>query len=300
VPAKKREVGEADIQHSLDSIQERHARFVPAEDRLSRLGDFVTVNLSGKLLDESGVEFQDKNVNIELGNADTMEGFTENLSGARAGDSRNFDVQYAPDFSTARLAGKKVHYQMEIVAVKEKQLPPLDNDLAKEAGNFADLEELKSEVSKGLEAAATREHESQVQKELLQQLLAANSFEVPEHLVELEVRGMLQRAADQMIQQGMDIQRAKIDWKALAEESRPRAEERVRWNIALEALADKETIEVSEQEMDSEVRRLAELAQKTPEALRATLAKEERLEDLRGQIRRQKAMDFMRRHSVAV
>jgi trigger factor len=298
--AQKREIGQEDIQRSLDSIQDRHARFVPIEDRVSRLGDFVTVNLSGKLLDESGVEFQDKNVNIELGNADTMEGFTENLSGVRAGDTRSFEIQYAADFGNARLAGKEVHYQMEIVAVKEKQLPPLDDELAAEAGDFTTLEQLKAEISKGLEVSAAREHESQVQKELLQQLLAANSFEVPEHLVDVEVRNMLQRTADQMMHQGMDIQRAKIDWKALAAEGRPRAEERVRSNIALEALADKEALEVSEQELDSEIRRLAEMAQKTPEALRATLAKEERLEDLRAQLRLQKAMDFIRSHSVAV
>jgi len=96
------------------------------------------------------------------------------------------------------------------------------------------------------------------------------------------------------------VQRAKIDWKALANENRPRAEERVRCNIALEAIADKEGLEVSEQEMDAELRRLADLAQKTPEALRATLAKDNRIEELNRQLRRQKALDLIRNRSVTV
>jgi trigger factor len=297
---QKRTVKDEDIQKSLESIQERHAKFIPIEDRVSRLGDFVTVNLAGKMEDESGVEFQDKNINIELGNADTVEGFTENLCGVKAGDHRDFHITYPSGFSNERLAGKKVLYQVEIIAVKEKQLPPLDNELAKEAGDFAGLEELKSEISKGLESAAERDYDSQLQKELLQQLLAANSFEIPEHLVDMELRGLLQRGADQMMHQGIDVQRAKIDWKALANENRPRAEERVRCNIALEAIADKEGLEVSEQEMDAELRRLADLAQKTPEALRATLAKDNRIEELNRQLRRQKALDLIRNRSVTV
>lgn len=300
ITVAKRQVTAEDIQKGLESVRQRYARFVPIEDRVAGLGEFVTVNLKGRLADESGIEFQDKNVIIQLGDADSVAGFTENLSGVQAGDIRTFTLQYPADFGNQQLAGKTVHYQADVVAVKQKHLPEIDNDLATEAGDFADLDELKQAIAKSIEAAATQEYEKKVREELLEQVVSMNSFEVPECLVEEELRHLFQRIADQLMRQGVDVQRANIDWKKVAEEDRPKALERARQNLALTAIADQESISLSDDEMQTEVRRLAELAHKTPEAVRAGLAKNDGLEELRRQLRRQKALEWIRQHAAAL
>lgn len=291
-------VGGEEVQKALESLQERHAKFMPVEDRASKLGDYVVVNLKGRVADGSGVEFQDKNVNIHLGNADNLAEFTENLTGLTPGSNRTFSIEYPADFRNSRLAGKKVEYDAEVVAVKEKRLPPLDDDLAIEAGDYSNLEQLREAVKQSLEEAANQEYESNVREDLLRQVISRNQFDIPETLVENELRRVFQRIAEQMARGGIDIERANIDWKAIAEENRPKAAERARWNVALTTIADQESLEVTDQELEAEIKRLAELGHKTSEAVRAGLAKEGRLEDLRSQLRRQRALDWLRSHAA--
>jgi trigger factor len=287
------------VQQALETIQERHAKFLPIEDRASRLGDFVAVNLKGKLTDGSNIEFQDKNVNIELGRADTITGFTENLTGLIAGDTRVFTVTYSDDFENPRLAGKGVEYQAEVVAIKEKRLPEIDDELAKEVGEFANLQELRQFLTQKLEGQAKNQYEKNVRTDLMNQLLAKNEFEAPESLVEAEVKDALQRIAEEMARQGIDVSRARFDWKAAAQENRPKAVEAVRRKLALGAIAEQESIFVTDEELEAEIRKLADATQRTPDAMRAALSKDNRLEELRLGLRRQKAMELICQYASA-
>ncbi len=298
VEVNRATVTEELLESSLKSIQERCARFLPVTDRSAEVGDHINADFKGKLTDGSGVEFQDKSVSLELGGTNVQPEFTENLKGTKPGDSRTFIVSYPKDFQNPRMAGKEVQYQVDVLVIHKKELPPIDDNLAKETGEHQTLEGLKRDLTDTMQANMDREYENTVRNKLFEALTKQYSFEPPSTMVEESLHDSLTSFAYGLSQQGVDPNRLNLDWRKVAENSRPKATETARGNVLLEKVAEKEGITISAEELDAEVVSLSKYSEKNFDAFRADLEKKGRLEPLRLQLLHRKTLDFLREHAV--
>ena len=179
-------VTDPEVDDSLNSLREQKATFSPVEGRAITEGNYAQVSLDGTPQEETPdtkpVHMDD--VLVEIGGKNTMPEFTENLRGANAGDERSFDVHYPEDFSDERLRGKTFAYKVKVNAIKQKSLPELNDEFAKELGEFTTIDEVRQKIREGMEHERRHNAERESKDKLLAELVRRNDFEVPEALVE--------------------------------------------------------------------------------------------------------------------
>jgi len=295
------EVTDEDVEQALRSLQEQHATFTAVEGRPLADGDFAQVSLDGQPKDKDGdskpVHMDE--ILVEIGGKGTMPEFTENLRGASAGEERTFDVVYPQDFSDQRLAGKTFSYSVKIGAIKQKSLPELNDQFAKELGEFADLTEVRKKIREGMEAERAHEAEHQAKDKLVAELVRRNDFELPEALVDRQIDLRLERGLRALAAQGMKAEDIKkMDLNRLRAGQREQALQEVKASLLLDKIAEEEKIEVSDAEIDREVEALAKQSKQTPEAIRARLTRDGALDRIRNRIRNDKTLDFLYRQSA--
>jgi trigger factor len=301
-------VTDEEVEQSLKSLQEQRATFTTIEGSPLGDGDFAQVSLDGKPKDAEAaatpgptgsnpVHMDD--ILVEIGGAGTMPEFTENLRGASAGDERTFDVHYPQDFSDQRLAGKTFTYTVQIKAVKQKSLPELNDQFAKDLGEFADLAEVRKRIREGMEAEKKQNAEREGKDKLVAELVKRNDFEVPEALVEHQIDIRLDRGLRALAAQGMKTEdMKKMDLNRLRAGQRDQAVQEVKAALLLEKIAEEEKLEVSDAEIDREVEALAEQSKQTPEAIRSRLTRDGALDRIRNRIRNEKTLDFLYHQSA--
>jgi len=287
-------VTDDEVEQALKSLQERHATFTAVEGSPLADGDFAQVSLDGKPKDGEGKPVHMDDILVEIAGKNTMPEFTDNLRGASAGDERTFDVVYPQDFSDQRLAGKTLTYTVKVHAIKQKNLPELNEQFAKELGDYKDLAEVRQKIREGMEADRKREAERQAKDKLVAELIKRNEFEVPEALVERQVDIRLERGLRALAAQGMKPEAMKkMDLNRVRADQRESAVQEVKASLLLEKIAEEENIQVSDGEIDREVEALAKQSKQTPEAIRARLTRDGALDRIRNRIRSDKTLDFL-------
>ena len=291
----KRPITDADVDRMIESLRENTAALQPVEDRASELGDTVTVNARGNFVDEpEEEEIKVDDVEVVLGGQGVQKEFTESLTGVRADESRTFQVEYPADFSSPGLAGKKVEYTTEVISVRKKELPELDDEWVKSLGGDLDsVETLKTKIREDLEARATTESDHLVRDEIMKKLLDAHKFEVPESLVDQQTRHRLETVANQMMQRGIDPRNPEINWESARNEIKGQAEEDVRATMLLEKIAEVENIFVSEEEVEAEIDAIAIASRQSKEQVRAALTKNGGERSIAHRLRNRKALDLL-------
>jgi trigger factor len=287
-------VTDEEVEQALKSLQERHATFTSVEGSPLADGDFAQVSLDGKPKDGDGKPVHMDDILVEIAGKNTMPEFTENLRGASAGDERTFDVLYPKDFSDQRLAGRTLTYTVKVKAIKQKNLPELNEQFAKELGNYSDLAEVRQKIREGMEAERKREAERQAKDKLVAELIKRNDFEVPEGLVERQIDIRLERGLRALAAQGMKAEDIKkMDLNRLRAGQREQAVQEVKASLLLDKVAQEENVQVSDAEIDREVEALAKQSKQTPEAIRARLTRDGALDRIRNRIRNDKTLDFL-------
>jgi len=251
------EVKEEEIEHSLLQLQERLAQYTPVEDRTVQTGDFAVVSYTGKFSEGDEPSFQAKDIYCEVGGAETLPEFTENLVGSRSGDSRTFQIKYAPEFPNKKLAGKEVEYTLQVHSIKLKKTPELNDDFAKDVGEFKTLEELRSKIRSDIAEDKERSARSQMQNRLLDQVIESNPFEVPEVLVQKQTENRLNDYVRTLVMQGIHPQTLDINWAQFQERQREQAIHDVKAGLVLEHIADQENLQVTDGEVEEEILRRA-------------------------------------------
>lgn len=294
-------VAEEEVEQALDSLREQHATFNSVEGRALADGDFAQASLDGK---PKTSEPETKPVHmdevlVEIGGKNTMPEFTENLRGASAGEERTFDVVYPEDFSDKRLAGKTFTYTVRISGIKQKSLPELNDQFATELGEFTTLDDVRKRIREGMEGERTRDAEREAKDKLLAELVRRNEFEVPEALVEHQIELRLERGVRALAAQGMrteDIK--KMDFGRLRAGQREQAVQDVKASLLLDKVAEAESIQVSDEELDREIEALALQSKQSVEAVRERLTRDGALDRIRDRIRDEKTLDFLYRQSA--
>ena len=287
-------VSDQEVEDSLNGLRERHATFTAVDDRPLADGDFAQVSFQATPKDEGSKPVEMEDAMVHVAGSDTLPEFTENLRGAKPGDDRTFAVKYPEEFGDQRLAGKSFSYQVHVKAVKQKSLPELNDDFAKEVGDFAGLDELKQKIRERLEYEKRQEAEREAKDKIVDELVKGHPFEVPESLVEHQIDLRLERGLRALAAQGMRTEDMKrMDFNRLRAAQREAAEREVRASLLLEKIAEAEQIQVSDEEIENEVLALASQTKQPVEAVRARLAREGALDRIRHRLRNDKALDFL-------
>jgi trigger factor len=297
-------VSDEEIEQTLTSVREQHATFTSVEGRALAEGDFAQASMDGKPKDKDKKDATTQPVHmdevlIEIGGKNTVPEFSENLRGASAGDDRSFEVSYAEDAPDKRLAGKTFVYSVKVQAIKQKTLPELNDEFAKELGEFTSIDQVRKQIRENLEAEKRHTAEREAKDKLVAELVKRNEFEVPESLVERQIDQRLERGLRALAAQGMKMEDLKkMDLPRLRVGQREQALQDVKSSLLLERIAELEKIEASDEELNREIEALARQTKQTPEAVRARLTQDGGLDRIRNRIRSEKTLDFLYHQSA--
>jgi trigger factor len=289
------EIKEEDMVQAIDSVREQYSQFVPVEGE-AKDGHYVLADVDG-LTEGANTPFHDEDVTLVVGHSQTASEFSENLRGAKVDDTRSFEVTYPDDYHNKKIAGKKVSYTVLVKEIKERQLPELNDDFAKDVG-FDNAEAFRARLHEDLVTHAGSAAEKKAREELLDSIIARQPIDVPECLVTEELSEYTRRLVNNLAYQGFDVkQTAGFDWKKIYDDQRPRAEQSVRRMIFLDAIARQENLEVSEEDISAELDKLASQSRKSAETWRAEFEKANRMDELKQSVLQDKALDFIYRNA---
>ena len=294
-------VKDEEVEEALNSVREQHATFTSVEGRPLAEGDFAQASMDGrpKDTDDKTQPVHMDEVLIEIGGKNTVPEFTENLRGANAGDEKSFDVSYPEDSNDKRLAGKTFVYTVKIQAIKQKSLPELNDDFAKELGEFTSVDQVRKQIRDNMEAERKHTAEREAKDKLVAELVKRNDFEVPESLIDRQIDLRLERGLRALAAQGMKMEdMKKMDLPRLRAGQRDQAVQDVKSSLLLERIAEMEKIEAGEDEVNHELEALAQQTKQTPEAVRARLTQDGGLDRIRNRIRSEKTLDFLYHQSA--
>ena len=260
-------VEEEAVDQALQRLRDRGARFEPVEGRGVEAGDIVVVDLERRRRSKRDARtHRHENVTVELGAKANPPGFDEQLLGLEVGATKTFTIHHPSDYAIGELANTEVAYTVTVKGLKRRVLPELDDEFAKDLGEFETLDALRARVREDLEHEARHAAEGEVRADLMKQLAARVPFEVPASLVEREIDRRLEDFARRLIEQNIDPRQAGIDWDAFRESQREAAREAVAGAMVLDEVARREQLDVTDEEIEREVGRYAERSGRTPAA----------------------------------
>lgn len=296
VARRVRPVTDEDLDTMVESLRESAAALVSVEDRGAEEGDTVTVNFRGRFVNEpEAEEIKADDVDVVLGGEGVLAEFNDNLAGVRPDDERTFTISYPEDFSSKGLAGKVIEYTAQVIAVRRKELPELDDDFAKGLGeeNIETVDALRARIRETLEERAQMEAEAMVQGGLMDRLIEAHQFEVPASLVQSQSRRLLEQTVRDLYNRGIDPRAEDLDWVNLRAGLEQQAIADLRGSILLERIGDEEAIEVSDEEVEAEIHRAATASRKSVEEVRDALTKQGGVRSIADRLRNRKALDVL-------
>ncbi len=298
VPKPAVEATEEDFQHELKHLRESRATMEPVEeDRPLADGDWAQISYSGEVQASDGEELPPlagQDSLVEIGGPETLPAFTEALRGSKVGQELKVEVTYPADYTENNLAGKTVAYNVDVKAIKKRNLPELNDEFAAELGDYENLAALETRIREHLLANKRRKSEQETREALFQALNERFTFPVPESLVQQQVDARLDRGLRALASQGMnpDMMR-KLDFNRLRSAQRDSAVNEVKTSLLLDRIADAEGISVSDEELDHEIYMAALQTRESVETLRARLTADGGLARIREQLRREKTASLL-------
>jgi trigger factor len=288
-------VTDEDVQKEIEALQSRQAELVVKEEGTAENGDTVVIDFEGFVDGEAFAGGKGENHPLELGSGSFIPGFEEQLVGVATGESKDVVVTFPEEYHAEELAGKEATFKTTVHEIKAKELPALDDEFAKDVDEEVEtLDELKAKIRTRLENSKKHDAEHHVQDAVVQKAAENTEVEIPEVMVENQINRMLQDFEQQLQMQGMNLeiyfQYTGQDENALREQMREDAENRVKVNLTLEAIAKAENLEVSDEEVDAELGRMAEMYNMPVDRIRQALGG---TNGIKSELELKKAVDFL-------
>jgi trigger factor len=261
VERREPKVSDDDVQAELTKLQDSLAQLAPVEGRFdAQEGDWAEIDHEGTIDGRPFEGSSARGVTVQIAQGSIAEGNLAALAGKRLGETVELDETFPEDHRNPALRGKVAHMRVTLRALKQRQVPPLDDALAKGLGRegIETLDALRARIREDLEKREKRKAEAEFKDALVKAALARNEFEVPPALVERAIDGMLEGAAERFARSGIDIRKLELDFARMRADLREQALLQVRGALLLEALADSERIEVSEEDLQAEAARIAD------------------------------------------
>ena len=292
---------DAEFDAELERIRDSRSTMEPVtEDRGLADGDWAQISFKGHLEgenaegEEAAAPIEASDVSVEIGGKDTVEAFTSALRGTKPGQELKFEVTYPGDFGEKRLAGKTVAYDVEVRGIRRKVQPELNDEFAKEMGDYASIDELKQKLREHLASDKKHRLEADTRNRLVEALAARFQFPVPESLVQSQIDSRLERGLRALAAQGMRTEdMRKLDFDRLREAQRESATNEVKGSILLDRIADAENLEISDDDVERELQVISLQIREPLESLRDRLTREGNLARIREQLRREKTANLL-------
>lgn len=287
------EVKDEEVEAAVKTMQERMAQYLPVTGRAIQTGDFAVISYTGKFSDPSKKDVEAKNTYCEVGSENTLPEFNDNLLGAQVGDKKSFQVKYPDEFPNKELAGTEIQYDIEVQDIRQKQVPELNDEFAKDAGQYASLDELRSKVRESLISNREQTAQSGMQEKLVELIIQNNPFDVPAVMVKKQTENRLNDYVRSLIARGVHPKTLDINWAEFQERQKELAATDVKVALVLEHIAEKENITVSEEELDEDISKRAQETQQAFEAVKSRLTKEGATDRIKDRIRNKKSLDLL-------
>jgi trigger factor len=255
VPYAEPVVTDEDVDRRLEEMREQRASFLNVDPRPLEDGDFAVLSLESLRGVDEPVKSDE--MTLELGGKDTLPAFTEGLRGASPGDEKDLEVVYPDDYSPEKLAGKTVVFHIHVKGVRRKELPELNDEFAKDLGDFRSLDELKQAIRKNIFGQREFEAQQTAKNQLVEKLVDAHSFPIPQVYVDRQIETRVSQRLEQIAQEGVDISQFKPDWDKLREAQGEQARREVAASLLLGKVAERESIHATKEEVDKQIEQIA-------------------------------------------
>lgn len=298
-------VSEEDVEAELKIMQERYAELkVLEEGEVAADGDTVIIDFEGF---KDGVAFEGgkaENYTLVLGSNSFIPGFEDQIIGMKKGEEKEINVTFPEEYHSEELAGQDAVFKVLVHDIKRKVLPELDDEFAKDVSEFETLEELKKDIEENILKRKEEERKQKIENAVLEKAAEAAQVDIPQGMIRTEVDNMLRDFEFRLRQQGMNFEwYTQITGQTvdkIREEMEPDAEKRVRNFLVLEAIAKAENLSVSDEDVEEELKRLAELYQRPVEEIRGIFSANGTLETIRTDLLTRKSLDFLVENSKLV
>lgn len=290
------EVTDEDIEAEINKVREQNSRIVPVEDRAIEDGDIANINFEGFI---DGVAFdggKGEDYALTIGSHSFIDTFEEQLIGKNVGDNVDVNVTFPEQYQAAELAGKPATFKVEILSIKKKELPEVDEDFVQDISEFDTVDEYKEDVKKTI--TERKENAAKVEKEnkIIEKIIEDSKMEIPDAMVDEQARMMVNEMAQNMQAQGFTIQQymqmTGLTAETMAEQMKPQALKRIQSRLVLEAIAAAEKIEISDENVDEQLQKMAENYQMEFETLKGYMGENE-IKQMKSDLAVQKAVDLI-------
>lgn len=298
-------VTDEDVELELKRLQEKHADLVVVEEGTVEKGDTAVIDFEGFV---DGVAFEGgkgENYSLEIGSGSFIPGFEDQLVGVKSGEEKDVEVMFPEEYHAPDLAGKPAVFKVKVHDIKRKELPALDDEFAKDVNEEVEtLDELKKNIKEKMTTDKETDADHQKRDTLVEKAAENATIELPEAMVTTEVDRMLEEFGQRLQAQGMSLdmyfQFSGTDENGMREQFKSDAEKRVRINLTLEAIAEAEKLEVTDEEVEAELEKMADLYKRSVDELKQILAMQGGIEAMKGDLKVRKAVDFLVENSKVV
>lgn len=292
------EVKDEDVEKQIKNFQDRQGKMVDApEGAAVENGDFTTLNFEGFV---DGTPFEGgkgEDYPLQIGSGSFIPGFEDQLVGAKIGEEKEVNVTFPEEYHSKDLAGKAAMFKCTIKSIKRKELPEINDELAKKVSKFDTLDELKADIRKNLEENAERKAENDQKSAAIEQATNNIQVDIPAVMIDNRVTAMIQEMAMRIEQQGMKLEQylqyAGTDIAKIREDYRETAEKNVKTDLMLEEVAKAEDIKVEAKDLDAEVAAMAAAYGATPQQVQKIIKEQGRIGDLAASVLRKKTAQFI-------
>lgn len=274
------EVTDADVEEELKKVQEQNSRTVTVEDRAVKDGDMTVIDFEGFV---DGVAFEGgkgENYPLTIGSGAFIPGFEEQLIGAEAGKEVEVNVTFPQEYHAPELAGKAAVFKCTVNEIKAKELPELDDEFAAEISEFDTLDELKADIKAKIKEQKNADGKRQKEDQAMEQVVENATMDIPEAMIDTQVRQMADDFAQRMQQQGLNMEQyfqfTGMTAEKMLEELRPQAVKRIQTRLVLEAIVKAENIEITDERIDEELAKMAEAYKMEVEKLKEFMGENEK------------------------
>lgn len=298
VPKNEVNITDEDVEKQLKTFQDRQGKLVDASEGAEvKDGDFTTLDFKGFVDGEAFDGGEGKDYPLQIGSNSFIPGFEDQLVGAKIGEERDVNVKFPEEYHAKELAGKDATFKCTIRSIKTKELPAIDDELAKKVSKFETLDELKADIRKNLEENAERTAENDQKSAAIEMATNNITVDIPAVMIDNRVTAMIQEMAMRLEQQGMKLEQylqyAGTDIAKLREQYRETAEKNVKTDLMLEEVAKAENIKVEAKDLDEEVAAMAAAYGATPQQVQKIIKEQGRIGDLAASVLRKKTAQFI-------
>lgn len=290
------EATDADVEEEIKKVAEQNSRTITVEDRAVKDGDMTVIDFEGFIDGEAFEGGKGENYPLTIGSHSFIDNFEDQIIGMNIGDEKEINVTFPEDYHAEELKGKPATFKVLVKEIKEKQLPDIDDDFAQDVSDFDTLDEYKADLKKKIAERKEAEAKKQKETEAIEKIVADSKMDIPQAMIDTQVTRMAEDFAQRLQQQGLSLEMyfkyTGLTAEKILDDMKPEAVKRIQNSLVLEAVAKAENIQVSDDEFNSELSKMAEMYKMEVDKIKEFMGESEE-KQMRDDIAIQKAVDLI-------